>query len=155
MRLATLVFLSIVASLACGSEVIVVTATPGTEPTPIPTVAPVVVPTTDIATPTPEGGITAAGVTLYPATPTSIPRQAAISTPSPIPIRVTPIPAPISPTQLSTPAPTPELPPEATLGVDALIACLGGDRQYWLAQGPPPITDALAECLYQKMGGAQ
>ena len=130
--LATLVILSLV---ACTTEpqVIVVTATPERVPAPRltePTSTSVVVPS---PAPTPAG-ITAAGVTLPPATATPIPT---------IPSRPTPTVA----------VPTPALAPELTSGVDALVACLGGSREYWLSQGPPPLTDALVECLNQQLGG--
>lgn len=136
--LATLaIFLSLVACSAPTPQVIVITATPEpATPTAVPQEPPTLVPTqvsTQIPTPFPQSvpvptktGITAAGITLPPAIPTLRP---------------------------SVPVATPTLAPELTGAVDALVACLGGDREYWLSKGPPPLTDALVECLNKQLGG--
>ena len=116
-----------------------------------------------VVTPDPtaqSGPIVALATELTPEpTPTSV---ALTLEPTPTPVTVAPtpeltaelIPLPVTPTPSPEPLqpPAPDLPAELVEGMEALIACAGRTEEYWLANGPPPITSELAECLTVKLG---
>ena len=97
-------------------------------------------------------------VVVVTATPTHIDNSASVSSPGPASVP-TPTQPPLPPVRTLPddsdsvePVPTlPPLPLEVTEGVDALVACAGEDREYWLAHGPPTLTAELVECLKEEL----
>ena len=75
------------------------------------------------------------------------------------PLSLTTSPNPATPSLSPTPSPEPiddiPLPASLTSGVDALVACAGRDRDYWLQHGPPAMTTELVECLSDILQGVE